>query len=121
MNRNSYSDAAADTVAETLRRFGGRVASQRLSHNIAQARLAQDAGVSVSSVKRLEAGGNSSLDTLLRVLQVLGLADRFTDMLPQADVRPVERVQHGGHERQRASDRAPAAKASDWAWGEDDA
>src|SRR5690606_34091082 len=91
------------------------------SRNLTQASLARQAGTSVSSVKRMEAGGNTSLDTLLRVLGVLGLERRLLESLPDPSVRPVERVQHGGRERQRARE-APGRvpKATDWAWGEGD-
>ena len=106
---------------ETIRRdLGARLAKVRLSRNLTQARLAQEAGASLPSIKRLEAGRNSSLDTLLRVLKALNLGDRILDMLPHPDVRPVERIQHEGRERRRARTQAEAPKASDWAWGEED-
>ena len=41
-------------------------------------------------------------------------------MLPDPEVRPVERVRHGGRERRRAREKAVPAKATDWAWGEED-
>jgi len=109
------------TIDATLRALGERVASLRLGRNLTQAQVAREAGTSVSSVKRLEAGGNTSLDTLMRVLGVLGLDRRLLDALPDPAVRPVERVRLGGRERQRArpaSDATPAA--SQWAWGEED-
>ena|SRR5690606_37298461 len=110
----------AGNVEATMRDLGARLAKVRLSRNLTQARLAQEAGASLPSIKRLEAGRNSSLDTLLRVLRALDLGDRILDILPNPDVRPVERVQHGGHERRRARTQAEAPKASDWAWGEED-
>lgn len=106
-------------IETSLRDLGARLARLRLSRNLTQARLAQEAGVSLPSVKRLEAGRNSSLDTFLRVLRALGLGDRVIDILPDPDVRPVERVRGQGQERRRARTRAQAPKASDWAWGEE--
>lgn len=108
-------------VDAALRALGERVASLRLGRNLTQAHVAREAGTSVSSVKRLEAGENTSLDTLMRVLGVLGLDQRLLDFLPDPAVRPVERVRLGGRERQRArpaSDDVP--RATDWAWGEDE-
>lgn len=115
-------DKAPETgnVETTMRDLGVRLAKVRLSRNLTQARLAQEAGASLPSIKRLEAGRNSSLDTFLRVLRALNLGDRILDILPNPDVRPVERVQHEGHERRRARTQAEAPKASDWAWGEED-
>lgn len=107
-------------IETTMRDLGIQLARVRLSRNLTQARLAQEAGASVASIKRLEAGRNSSLDTFLRVLRALNLGERILDILPNPDVRPVERVQHEGHERRRARTQTEAQKASDWAWGEED-
>lgn len=117
----SPSEKDVDTIEASLRALGARVAKLRLSRNLTQANVAQEAGASLSSVKRLEAGGNTSLDTLLRVLGVLGFEQRLLQSLPDPAVRPVERVQLGGRERQRARE-APerTPKATDWAWGEED-
>ncbi len=115
------SNANSATLESSLRALGARVARLRLSRNLTQAHVAREAGTSISSVKRLEAGDNTSLETLLRVLEVLGLEQRLLESLPDPAVRPVERVQHGGRERQRARqvpDRA--SKATDWAWGAED-
>ncbi|WP_368310092.1 helix-turn-helix domain-containing protein [Luteibacter sp. CQ10] len=108
------------SVEITMRDLGVRLARVRLARNLTQARLAHEAGTSLPSIKRLEAGRNSSLDTLLRVLRALDLGDRLLDILPNPDVRPVERVQNEGHERRRARTQTEAPKASDWAWGEED-
>lgn len=108
-------------IETIMRDLGIRLAQVRLSRNLTQARLAQEAGTSLPSIKRLEAGRNSSLDTLLRVLRALNLGDRILDILPNPNVRPVERVLHQGQERRRARTKTEATKASDWAWaGEDE-
>ncbi|RMX08257.1 XRE family transcriptional regulator [Corticibacter populi] len=109
------------TLAGDLRSLGGKLAKLRLSRNLTQAHVAREAGASISSIKRLEAGENTSLETLLRVLGVLGLKNRLLECLPDPDVRPVERVRHGGRERRRAREKNPTTpKATDWAWGEED-
>jgi transcriptional regulator with XRE-family HTH domain len=108
------------TVETTLQDLGLQLAKVRLSRNLTQARLAQEAGASLPSIKRLEAGRNISLDTFLRVLRALNLGDRILDILPNPDVRPVERVQNEGHERRRARSQPEAPKATDWAWGEEE-
>lgn len=111
----------APAIDAHLRELGERVARLRLGRNLTQAQVAREAGTSVSSVKRLEAGENTSLDTLLRVLGVLGLERHLLDALPDPAVRPAERVRLGGRERKRARPTAGhVPKASDWAWGEED-
>jgi len=103
-----------------MRDLGVRLAKVRLSRNLTQARLAQEAGASLPSIKRLEAGRNSSLDTLLRVLRALNLGERILDILPNPDVRPIERVRHQGRERRRARTQTEVPKATDWAWGKEE-
>ncbi|KTW16884.1 hypothetical protein NS258_03150 [Sphingomonas sanguinis] len=110
----------AGTVAAELHDLGTRLARIRLGRNLTQASLAQEAGASVRSIKRLEAGENTSLDTLVRVLIALNMGNRLSAALPDPDVRPIERVRRAGHERQRARQRNTILKATDWAWGEED-
>ena len=109
----------SNSIESELREMGKRLARIRLSRNQTQASLASESGASLRSIKRLEAGENTSLDTLLRVLAALGLNDRLSNFFPDPDVRPVERIKHEGHERQRARRQTKVARATDWAWGED--
>ncbi|MCC6914799.1 MAG: helix-turn-helix transcriptional regulator [Rhodospirillaceae bacterium] len=112
--------ANTSSVDASLREVGERLSKIRLSRNLTQASLAQDAGASVSSIKRLEAGENVSLDTFVRVLMALDLTEHLSAFLPDPEVRPIERVKRAGHERQRARGAVSVTKATDWAWGEDD-
>ncbi|WP_256647027.1 helix-turn-helix domain-containing protein [Thermomonas paludicola] len=110
---------ATSTMTAMQAALGTRLARLRLSRNLTQASLAREAGASLSSIKRLEAGENTSMETFLRVLKALGMEARLLDALPNPDVRPVERVRHGGRERRRARTKAGTPKATAWAWGED--
>lgn len=86
-----------------------------------QARLAREAGVSKRTITRMEAGETVSLDTFIRVLAALGVADRLLSLLPDPEVRPIERVRLQGKERQRASGKRKVTSLENqpWAWGED--
>ena len=76
----------------------------RLLKNISQAKLAEAAGVSRRTISRMENGGGISLDTFIRVMQALNLTDHLTAMLPNSDIRPVERAgRKGKGERKNAS------------------
>ncbi len=101
-----------------LRDIGARIAQIRLGKNLTQAGLAEESGASERSIKRLEAGENTSLDTLIRVLSALNLGDRLLLALPNPAIRPTERVRNDGRERRRARERHTTPKATDWAWGE---
>jgi transcriptional regulator with XRE-family HTH domain len=106
-------------IEATLRGLGERIARIRLSRNLKQVALAEEAGTSLRSIKRLEAGENTSLDTLIRVLTVLGLENLLFDALPDPDVRPIERVVRRGRERQRARDQVGQPAVKPWSWGDE--
>ncbi|MCF0195204.1 MAG: helix-turn-helix transcriptional regulator [Bacteroidaceae bacterium] len=53
----------------------------RLKQNISQLNLAKQAGISLSSVIRVEEGQIKSFDTLIRVLRTLGRLDVLTPLV----------------------------------------
>lgn len=113
----STSEAALLTRAEQL---GGRLAAQRLNRNLTQRQLADSAAVALNTLRRLEDGGNVSLDTLIRVLEALGLGDRLEALAPPADIRPVDRVRiAAGSERKRASGAGGQDPTTPWSWSDD--
>jgi transcriptional regulator with XRE-family HTH domain len=68
------SDFALATCDEILRELGVRLREQRLAQSLKQSELAAMAGVSVGTVKKLEHSGVSSLESVVRVVQALGLS-----------------------------------------------
>jgi transcriptional regulator with XRE-family HTH domain len=99
--------------------LGRRLEAVRLAANVSQAELAAEAGVSRRTITRLENGGGVSVDTLIRVMRALGLAGRFESLLPDPDVRPVDRVRLQGRQRQRARPTARPSRAAEWTWADD--
>lgn len=109
-----FAIASSDAVINALFQ---KIEQIRLSRNISQAALAKEAGVSRSTITRLARGENISVDSLVRVMQALGLADHLAALLPNPSVRPVERIRLEGAERRRASPKRKAA--GNWTWGTD--
>ena len=107
-----FAIASSDAVINALFQ---QIEQIRLSRNISQAALAKEAGVSRSTITRLASGENISVDSFVRVMQALGLADHLAALLPNPNVRPVERIRLKGAERRRASAKRKAA--GDWTWG----
>lgn len=97
-----------------------RLEEIRLSRNISQSNLAEEAGVSRSTITRLATHDKGiSLDSFIRVMQALRLTSHLEALLPDPTVRPVERVKFKGTERQRA--RAQKKKQrSEWTWDSGD-
>lgn len=65
------------TKNELLHLLGARLRAHRLEQRLAQRELAAMAGVSTGAIRVLEGSGMSSLDTLVRVTQALGLGDEL--------------------------------------------
>lgn len=93
--------------------LGQRIAQRRLARNITQKSLAHESGVSLRTLRRLEAGQPTSLDTFLRVAIALELAGALLAAVPEYEIRPMELIRLRGKHRQRARARKPkAGKAS---------
>jgi transcriptional regulator with XRE-family HTH domain len=63
-----------------------RLRAQRLRRNWTQTELARRAGISVQSYQNFETGyGNITLANLLRILGILGFADRLGLLIPEVE------------------------------------
>ena len=72
---------------------GQRVERLRLSRNITQADLAEQAGIGIRTLRRLEAGEGGTLDTFFRILSALKLDGNVELLIPDPAIRPIERTQ----------------------------
>ena len=98
--------------------IGSRLARLRLSRNVTQSMLAEDVGIGVRTLRRLEAGEPSTLDTFLRVALALGLGDAILGAIPAGRIRPIERVSRIRSERRRARPRPKEVPDPIWTWGD---
>lgn len=71
-------------------RIGNRLKQTRLRQNITQQSLAEETGVSLSSIKKIEKGEIGSFDTWLRVLRILGLLDALQSLVDEPQPSPSE-------------------------------
>ena len=92
----------------------------RLQKNVNQTQLANEAGVSRRTISRLENGQGVSLDTFIRVMRALDLGDRFADLIPDASIRPIDRVNQKDTQRKRASSPRGTQSVAEtkWEWGD---
>jgi len=99
-----------------------RLEATRLSRNINQTQLAEQAGVSRRTISRMENGQGVSLDTFLRVMRALDLQSSLSRLIPDPCVRPIDRVKQSGRTRKRASTprntKADGVTESAWRWGD---
>jgi transcriptional regulator with XRE-family HTH domain len=66
-------------VSRSMRKLGEDLSSWRKLRRLTVEEVAGRAGVGRSTVLRLEAGGGSTLENLLRVARALGVLDSLTD------------------------------------------
>lgn len=97
--------------------LGARLARTRLDRNLTQEGLAERAGVSRDTLRRLERGQGASLTALLRVLRALGLLERLEALVPPPLPSPIEELERAEGRRQRARPRRGATGGEPWRWG----
>jgi putative transcriptional regulator len=110
-----FSTATSDQIEAALCKRLERI---RLSRNITQAQLAEEAGVSPRTIGRLEKGQGVSLDTFIRIMRALGIQHNLKALLPDPNVRPIERVGIGAGERKRARPTPSSDDRPIWSWGD---
>lgn len=98
--------------------LGVRLGRIRLQHDLTQAELASQAGVSKRTVERMEAGGATQLVNLVRVCRALGLVEGFETLIPEPAPSPVAQLKLRGKERKRASSVKPPEPQGKWRWGD---
>ena len=92
------------TNEEVCREIGLRCKHLRLRANLSQLELAQRGGASLSSIRRLEASGQATLELLVRVTQALHLVSHLENLLvlPVLSIAEAERAA-AAKQRQRAA------------------
>ncbi len=99
--------------------LGRRLARIRLGRNVTQKTLAREAGIGLRTLRRVEAGESSTLDSFLRIAMALGLADDLLSAIPSHDIRPIERVDSRRSERKRARPARTEVADEPWSWGDE--
>jgi transcriptional regulator with XRE-family HTH domain len=117
--------------AAVLASIGESIAKERLKRNITQEELAEESGISRSTVRRLEAGESTQLTAFIRILRALDLLAGLELLLPVATASPMQVLENRGKARKRAS--SPRSEtgadgkaesesnpnAEPWTWGDE--
>ncbi len=114
-------DPTSATDASVLAQLGSNLARHRAQRALTQAELATQAGVSLRTVIRIEAGASTQLTNLVRVLRALGLLANLQQLAPPLPPSPFEQLAAAKRERKRvrrSSRRALPAPGSGWQWGD---
>jgi transcriptional regulator with XRE-family HTH domain len=75
-----------------LAAIGQRLQSLRISRHLSQADLATAAGISVRTLRRLEAEGDARLETVARVALALRVQDQFDSFFAPEETRTLDEI-----------------------------
>jgi len=117
MNGISYNNWSAMTDETLIIHIGKYIKHQRLQQNRSQSQVAEDAGISRSTLSLLERGEDVRLSTLLQVLRVLDCLHILSSFDIQEQLSPlaIAKAQHGKRYRARPMKAAELnEQESDW-------
>lgn len=100
-----------------LKELGQRIKDIRIGQSMTQKEFSVIAGVSFSTITRIENGEGTSMDNLMKVMRVLGLLQNFDLLIPEQELMPDEIFQNKS-KRKRVS-KAKSTDKSDWIWGDE--
>lgn len=99
--------------------LGRRLTRRRIELGMTQAQLAAHAGIGKRTIERIEAGADTQLSTLIRLLSVLDLSESLDQLIPAAQVSPMEMLKHQNTPRKRATSKETSKPKEPWKWGDE--
>lgn len=90
------------TTQVVLKEMGTRIKDYRLDMNIKQMDLSKKSGVSIATLRRIEAGYDVSISKIIAVLLALDLSSNIDYLIPEIILNPID-ISGLGHVRKRAS------------------
>src|SRR3546814_1228589 len=72
------------------------------------------AGISRSTLARLEAGNGGTIDSLARIMRALEIEDRLLDVMPDAKLSPLDPRSDTGKARQRVRKSSEGEAGEEW-------
>jgi transcriptional regulator with XRE-family HTH domain len=82
-------ELSVKTPEELQKQLGERLRLLRISRNYSQTELAKKAGISLKTLRNLEHGKGSSVETLVRTLKALDATNVFDQLAPIPTVSPL--------------------------------
>ncbi len=84
-----------------LQELGERLARIRKQQGLSQTRLAEEAGLGVATVRRMEAGQDGQMESWLKILKSLKMAAAIDALLPENYNSPMAEVLSGSKRRKK--------------------
>lgn len=90
---------------QILEELGRRLARVRKQRRITQTALAEEAGIGVATLRRIEAGQDSQMESWLKILSALSMTASIDGLLPENFDSPMAEAL-AGRGRRRSGDKA---------------
>lgn len=84
-----------------LKRIGARLKAYRISREMKQQELADESGVGVSTIAKIEKGQSVTLSLLISVIRTLGLLENLEMLVPDQKPSPFELLKMQGKQVKR--------------------
>lgn len=78
--------------SDILKEIGRRLAMLRKQQGFTQARLAEEAGIGVATLRRIEGGQDSQMESWLKILKALNWITSIDALLPEQIKSPMAQV-----------------------------
>ncbi len=88
-------------LENAIKNLGENAQKLRIDLNLKQQELAENAGVSLSTIKSFEAGKSISTANLAKILAALDCLDAFANLVPEVAPNPFDLLKLEGKTRQR--------------------
>jgi transcriptional regulator with XRE-family HTH domain len=98
---------------EILRELGSRLARARKRQKLSQAELAEEAGIGVATLRRIESGQDSQLVSWLKLMKTLERMPAIEALLPE-EIRSPRAEVSGVKHRHKKTDNTPGI-----VWGDE--
>ena len=102
-----------------LKELGKRIQDIRISVAITQRELAERAGVSPSTMERIENGENVKIENILNVMRALSLLNNLDIVIPEQEVIPTIVIERRVKRQRVRRKKENNENTIDWKWGDE--
>ena len=113
MSDNPYINWLSMSDKALIGTIGSFVQHHRLNQNKSQSSVAEDAGISRSTLSLLERGEKTTLNSLIQILRVLDLLYIMDAFKINNEISPIEYVRLQKNKRQRARNKSKTLNSNE--------
>lgn len=97
---------------QILEELGRRLAQMRKQQRMTQTALAEEAGIGVATLRRIESGQDSQMETWLKILKALRQISTIDLLLPENYTSPMTKALSKGRSRRGGQSRTGTSESS---------